>query len=99
MRALLACVEAGEDWTADQGCTDIVLTPAACYPLYPVAAARGPLPAEGRLFDLQSYCFRHEPSVDPARMQMFRMREYVRIGTPEQVTRVPRRPGSSAAPR
>jgi seryl-tRNA synthetase len=82
---LLACVEAGEDWTAGQKATDIVLTPAACYPLYPVAAARGPLPAEGRLFDLQSYCFRREPSLEPTRMQLFRMREYVRMGSPDQV--------------
>ncbi len=82
---LLACVEAGEDWTAGQRATDIVLTPAACYPLYPVAAARGPLPEEGRLFDLQSYCFRREPSLEPTRMQLFRMREYVRMGSPDQV--------------
>jgi hypothetical protein len=49
-------------------------------------AKRGPLPKPGLLFDLQSYCFRREPSKDPARMQMFRMREYVRIGKLEQVT-------------
>lgn len=83
---LLARLDKGEDWTGHQQATDVVLTPAACYPLYPMMARRGPLPAEGRLFDLQSYCFRHEPSRDPARMQMFRMREYVRAGTPEQVT-------------
>lgn len=83
---LLAKLEGGEDWTADQRATDIVLAPAACYPLYPAVAKRGPLPKSGLLFDLQSYCFRREPSKDPARMQMFRMREYVRIGTPEQVT-------------
>ncbi len=82
---LLACLDAGEDWTGDQAATDIVLTPAACYPLYPLAAERGALPAEGRLFDLQSYCFRREPSLEPTRMQMFRMREYVRMGSPEQV--------------
>ena len=82
---LLSCVEAGKDWTEGQKATDIVLTPAACYPLYPVAAARGPLPAEGLLFDLQSYCFRREPSLEPTRMQLFRMREYVRMGSPEQV--------------
>jgi seryl-tRNA synthetase len=76
----------GEDWTALQKATDVVLTPAACYPLYPVVARRGPLPANGGLYDLSSYCFRHEPSQDPARMQMFRMREYVRIGTPQEVT-------------
>jgi len=29
--------------------------------------------------------FRHEPSQDPARMQMFHQRELVRIGEPEQV--------------
>ncbi|MGU3417456.1 amino acid--[acyl-carrier-protein] ligase [Methylobacterium sp. D54C] len=82
---ILACLEAGTDWTGQQEATDIVLTPAACYPVYPVAAARGALPAEGRLFDLQSYCFRREPSLEPTRMQLFRMREYVRMGSPEQV--------------
>lgn len=82
---LLAKLDAGEDWTAGQQATDIALTPAACYPLYPMIAAQGPLPPRGRLFDVQSYCFRHEPSADPARMQLFRMREYVRAGAPEQV--------------
>jgi seryl-tRNA synthetase len=83
--ALLEKLDAGQDWTGDQCCTEVALTPAACYPLYPMMAAQGTLPAEGRLFDVQSYCFRHEPSTDPARMQLFRMREYVRAGTPEQV--------------
>ncbi|PTW62727.1 seryl-tRNA synthetase [Breoghania corrubedonensis] len=82
---LLKCMAEGEDWTKDQEATDIVLTPAACYPLYPTIAKRGALPEGGGLFDLQSYCFRHEPSKDPARMQMFRMREYVRMGTPAEV--------------
>lgn len=79
-------VAAGRDWGEFQKMTDIVLTPAACYPLYPVIARRGPLPDGGALVDLQSYCFRHEPSKDPARQQFFRMREYVRMGSPEQVT-------------
>ncbi len=82
---LLACVDAGQDWTGGQAATEIVLTPAACYPLYPLAAQRGAFPAEGRLFDLQSWCFRREPSLEPTRMQMFRMREYVRMGSPDQV--------------
>ncbi|MEI2385398.1 amino acid--[acyl-carrier-protein] ligase [Breoghania sp. JC706] len=82
---LLKCMAEGEDWTKGQEATDIVLTPAACYPLYPTIAKRGPLPGGGGLYDLQSYCFRHEPSKDPARMQMFRMREYVRMGTPAEV--------------
>ncbi len=84
--SLLQKIEQKGDWTASQEASEIVLTPAACYPLYPVAANRGPLPAAGRLFDLMSYCFRHEPSRDPARQQMFRMREFVRMGTPDQVT-------------
>ena len=83
---LLKCMEVGEDWTEGQEATDIVLTPAACYPLYPTVARRGRLPAAGGLFDLQSYCFRHEPSKDPARQQLFRMREYVCMGTESQVT-------------
>jgi seryl-tRNA synthetase len=82
---LLRLMEAGEDWTKLQQATDIAFTPAACYPLYPTVAQRGPLPEDGLLFALSSYCFRHEPSQDPARMQLFRQREYVRIGTEEQV--------------
>jgi seryl-tRNA synthetase len=83
--SLLQQLSEGEDWTQGQQATDIALTPAACYPIYPMVAAQGPLPPQGRLFDVQSYCFRHEPSPDPARMQLFRMREYVRLGTAEQV--------------
>ena len=74
-----------DEWMAQQKPTRVVLTPAACYPIYPVMARRGPLPAEGRTIDVLSYCFRHEPSLDPARMQMFRQREYVRLGNAEQV--------------
>ncbi|WP_322015105.1 amino acid--[acyl-carrier-protein] ligase [Paraburkholderia sp. J12] len=72
-------------WMEQQKPTRVVLTPAACYPIYPVMARRGPLPAEGRTIDVLSYCFRHEPSLDPARMQMFRQREYVRLGNAQQV--------------
>lgn len=84
-RALLTCIEEKQDWASDLKPTASVLTPAACYPLYPIVAARGALPAEGATVDVASWCFRHEPSDDPARMQMFRMREYVRIGSPDQV--------------
>jgi seryl-tRNA synthetase len=81
--ALIQALERGDDWGAQQRMTELVLTPAACYPLYPTL--KGELPREGRLVDVFSYCFRHEPSGDPARMQMFRMREYVRIGRPDDV--------------
>jgi len=74
---LLARVHEGGDWSEFQKMTGVVLTPAACYPLYPQCT--GTLPPGGRTFDVQSYCFRNEPSLDPARMQMFRQREYVCI--------------------
>lgn len=79
---LLHKFEHHEDWAHDLDATEVMLAPAACYPLYP--SATGTLPEGGRLVDLKSFVFRHEPSDDPARMQTFRMREFVRIGTPEQ---------------
>lgn len=79
---LAAKKTAGEDWSSDLSATDVMMTPAACYPLYPTAT--GTLPAGGRIVDLRSFVFRHEPSDDPARLQIFRMREYVRIGSPDE---------------
>lgn len=75
-----------EDWSEHQHMTDLVLTPAACYPIYPTVAKRGPLPAGGVCVDAgPAYVFRREPSGDPARLQMFQMRELVRIGEPDTV--------------
>jgi seryl-tRNA synthetase len=76
---------AGTDWTSALAPADLVLSPAACYPVYPLAASRGAVPAEGLLFDVSCDCFRHEPSEDLDRLQSFRMREYVRIGSPAQI--------------
>ena len=72
----------GEAWSKSLEETAVMLTPAACYPLYPTAT--GILPTGGRTVDLRSFVFRHEPSVDPARLQIFRMHEYVRLGTPQE---------------
>jgi seryl-tRNA synthetase len=75
-----------EDWSEFQAMTDLVLTPAACYPVYPAIAARGRLPVGGVTIDAGgAYVFRREPSEDPARLQMFHQREIVRIGEPEIV--------------
>jgi seryl-tRNA synthetase len=75
-----------EDWSEFQDMTDLVLTPAACYPVYPAIAARGRLAPGGVMIDAGSaYVFRREPSDDPARLQMFHQRELVRIGEPETV--------------
>ena len=80
---LLAELAAGRDWSAGFPATDVVLAPAACYPVYPTAT--GTLPPDGKIVDVLTYCFRHEPSDDPARMQAFRQREHVRIGNPAEV--------------
>ena len=82
-RELSRRVHAGEDWTDTQGMTDLVLNPAACYPLYPTLT--GTVPAAGRLVTMLHWVFRHEPSAEPTRMQCFRVREFVRVGTPDQV--------------
>jgi seryl-tRNA synthetase len=75
-----------EDWSGHQRMTDLVLKPAACYPVYPAVAARGPLAPGGVMVDAGgTYVFRHEPSGDPARLQAFHQREIVRIGEPETV--------------
>jgi seryl-tRNA synthetase len=73
-------------WDEFQEMTDLALMPAACYPVYPAIAGRGPLPAEGVFVEAGgAWVFRHEPSLDPARRQMFRQHELVRIGRPEDV--------------
>jgi seryl-tRNA synthetase len=77
--------EDGGDWTEDLKPTDLVLAPAACYPIYPIAAERGIVPDDGYIFDVAADCFRREPSRNVDRLQTFRMREYVRIGTPAQI--------------
>jgi seryl-tRNA synthetase len=82
-RDLLQTAADGGNWSATFPPAEIVLTPAACYPVYPTLT--GTLPQKGRLVDVMSYCFRHEPSADPARMQMFRMHEHVRAADRDTV--------------
>ena len=77
--------DSGADWTSGLSAADIVLSPAACYPVYPLVASRGHVPASGLKFDVACDCFRREPSKMLDRLQSFRMREYVCIGTPEQI--------------
>jgi seryl-tRNA synthetase len=85
IRAAADVHESGGDWTKSLSPADLVLSPAACYPVYPLVAARGPLPEGGLHFDIAADCFRHEPSKHLDRLQSFRMREYVRIGAPEDI--------------
>jgi seryl-tRNA synthetase len=75
----------GGDWTTSVTSSDLVLSPAACYPVYPIVATRGKLPAGGVVFDIEADVFRHEPSRSLDRLQSFRMREFVRIGSPQEI--------------
>jgi seryl-tRNA synthetase len=86
IRAAADSYDTGGDWTKSLEAADLVLSPAACYPTYPLVAARGPLPAGGLIFDVHATCFRREPSKSLNRLQTFRMREFVRIGQPDQIT-------------
>ena len=81
--ALAERANAGDPWGDLLGQTGVVMNPAACYPVYPSFA--GTVPAEGRLVTMLNWVYRHEPSMEPTRMQSFRVREFVRVGTPDQV--------------
>src|SRR5690348_16729841 len=83
IRSLVEGKAAGQEWVDALEATDLVLTPAACYQVYPIIAARGDVPVHGVIVDVESYCFRRESSSELGRMQAFRMREYVCIATPE----------------
>lgn len=81
--ALAERANSGGDWGDLLGQTGVVLNPAACYPVYP--SLTGILPERGRLVSMLNWVYRHEPSPDPARMQSYRVREFVRAGSAEQV--------------
>ncbi|MGH8821231.1 MAG: amino acid--[acyl-carrier-protein] ligase [Rhodoferax sp.] len=82
-RELSTRVNDGERWEDLLDITEVMLTPAACYPVYPTFS--GLLPAGGRLVTLLSWVYRHEPSDEPTRLQSFRVREFVRMGQPDDV--------------
>jgi seryl-tRNA synthetase len=82
VRALIDGRNGAQDWAKSLEAVNLALTPAACYPVYPLVAARGAVPAAGALFDVESYCFRREVSHEAGRLQSFRMREYVCVGSP-----------------
>ena len=73
-------------WKDMLGMTDVVLNPAACYPVYP--SFTGVVPKGGRLVTMLNWVFRHEPSPEPTRMQSFRVREFVKVGTPRRGSRM-----------
>ncbi len=85
IRSVVERHETGGDWTNSLSPSDLVLSPAACYPLYPLLAARGRVPEGGLQFDIEADCFRREPSPHLDRLQSFRMREFVCVGSPRDI--------------
>ena len=81
--ALSEKVHAGQRWDDMLAPTEVMLTPAACYPVYPMFS--GLLPGGGRLVTVMNWVYRHEPSDEPTRLQAFRMREFIRVGTTDEV--------------
>lgn len=81
-RALLADRDAGLPWDGHLSPAGTMLVSSACHPSY--ATLPKTAPAQGHLLDIYGYCFRHEPDIDPARMQAFRMHEYVVVGADTQ---------------
>jgi seryl-tRNA synthetase len=80
--SLLADRSEGKDWDHHLESAGTMLVSAACHPSYSMLT--GTLPDGGVTMDIYGYCFRHEPAIDPARMQAFRMHEFVQVGTPDQ---------------
>jgi seryl-tRNA synthetase len=78
---LVSLYDEGGDWPGALTPAQVVLTSATCHPVYPLCT--GSLPPGGRRFEVNGYCFRCEPSIDPTRMQAFRMHEYVYVGDPD----------------
>jgi seryl-tRNA synthetase len=78
---LLRAADGDEEWSDFLSPSEVALCSAACHSLYP--SLTGTLPSGGARFEVQGYCFRHEPSLDPTRMQSFRMHEFVYVGEPD----------------
>lgn len=74
-------VESGGDWYRDHTISDVVLLPAACYPVYPTLEGREL--AEPARFHVEATCFRQEASSETGRLRSFRMVELVTAGSPD----------------
>jgi seryl-tRNA synthetase len=80
--AFLEDLETGGEWTERLAVTDVALCSAGCHPVYPLLEA-STLGGDEERFEVETWCFRHEPSTDPARMQSFRQHEFVFLGRPD----------------
>lgn len=78
---LVELAAAGEPWGDGLNQTDLMLVSAACHPAYELYS--GMTLDTPIVLDVDGWCFRREPSVDPARMQAFRQQEFVYVGSAE----------------
>ncbi|WP_073926514.1 hypothetical protein [Streptomyces sp. CB03911] len=69
----------GGAWDSAQRAGDLVLLPAACYPVY--AGLAGRELARPERFAVEGQCFRQEATSEPGRLRSFRMVELVTAGT------------------
>jgi seryl-tRNA synthetase len=76
---LAPLAEPGGAWHSQQAISDLVLLPAACYPVY--ATLTGTDLAEPARFAVAANCFRQEASSEIGRLRSFRMAELVTVGT------------------
>lgn len=76
-------VAAGRDWSASRRPTELALAPAVCHNVYPLLRDRATGPR--LVVDARARCYRHESTAELARLQSFRMREFVCAGEPREV--------------
>ncbi len=81
-RELLSHLDEHRDWTQSLHPAEVVLSSSICHSLYGTLSTD--IPQGGLLTECCGFAFRHEPSMDPSRMQSFRMYEFVRVGTPAE---------------
>lgn len=82
---LAPLVEQGGAWHAEQRISDLVLLPAACYPVY--ASLEGAALSEPAKFAVEATCFRQELTSEPGRLRSFRMVELVTVATEDYCVR------------
>jgi seryl-tRNA synthetase len=79
--ALAPQLESGGDWQSAHQPSDLVLLPAACYPVYAALAGRDLAAPE--TFHVSAHCFRQEATSETGRLRSFRMVEWVTAGDAE----------------
>ncbi len=82
---LAPLVDSHGAWHADQEISDLVLMPAACYPVY--ATLAGSTLDQPAKFAVEAPCFRQEGSSEPGRLRAFRMSELVTAASEEYCVR------------